>query len=150
MAANNIGQNQRGLVQSQTLNNNVYLGAPPYFIGFNTINRNYSPYALTDVALIKRDIENQFATPMGSRVMLPTFGSNIHNYLFEPFDGITQSAIVQDATNVVQSDPRVNLVSIDVFSENQAITVAMVLKFQPSGVVDNLFVTFTQSDQEAY
>jgi phage baseplate assembly protein W len=150
MATSNIGQNQYGLVQSQPLNTNAYLGAPPYFVGFNTIGKTTSPYSLTDIELVKRDILNQFQTPIGSRVMLPTFGSNIYTYLFDPFDEITQNAIVQDATNVVNSDPRVNLVSIDVFSENQAITVAMVLQFQPSGVVDNLFVTFTQQDSESY
>jgi phage baseplate assembly protein W len=150
MATSNIGQNQYGLVQSQPLNTNVYLGAPPYFVGFNTIGRTTSPYALTDVALVKRDILNQFQTPIGSRVMLPTFGSNIFSYLFEPFDEVTQAEIVADATNVVNSDPRVQLVSIDVFSENQAITVAMVLQFQPSGIVDNLFVTFTQQNAESY
>ena len=148
--ATNLGQNQSGLVQSRPLNANAYLGAQPYFVGFNTINQPNSPYSLTDVELVKRDITNQFQTPIGSRVMLPTFGSSIYSYLFEPFDEVTKSIIIQDATNVVQSDPRVQLISIDVFQEGQALTVAMVLRFQPSGVVDNLFVTFTQQDQEAY
>lgn len=148
--AYNTGQNQVGLPQKQPLNSNVYLGAPPYFVGFNTVGTTTSPYSLVDIELVKRDLTNQFQTPIGSRVMLPTFGSNIYTYLFEPFDETTKNIIIQDATNVVNSDPRVNLVSIDVFQSGQALTVAMILKFQPSGVVDNLFVTFTQADKESY
>jgi len=148
--ASTTGYNQAGIAQSQPLNPNTRIGSPPYFVGFNTVDQPNSPYSLTDIELVKRDITNQFQTPIGSRVMLPTFGSNIYRYLFEPFDEPTKSAIVQDATNVVNSDPRVSLVSVDVFQDGQALTVAMVLKFQPSGIVDNMFITFTQTDQEAY
>jgi len=126
------------------------LNTKPYFIGFNTVGQPNPPYTLTDVTLVKRDITNQFNTPMGSRVMLPNFGSNIQNYVFEPFDDTTKNLIVQDATNVVQSDPRVQLVSIDVFQSGQALTVAMVLLFQPQAITDSLFVSFSTTDAQTY
>ena len=82
--------------------------------------------------------------------MLPSFGTNIYSYLFDPFDQITINNIIADATNVVNSDPRVSIVSIDVYQADQAITVAMVLLFQPEAITDSLFVLFTQADQEAF
>lgn len=136
--------NSNSYVQQQRLN------VKPTFIGFNTVDQLNAPYSLTDVELIKRDITNQFNTPIGSRVMLPTFGSNIYTYVFDPFDDITKSNIIQDATNVVESDPRVKLVSIDVFQEGQALTVAMVLLFVPQGLTESLFVTFTTNNQESF
>lgn len=122
----------------------------PYFRGFSTVGQTNPPYTLTNIQLIKRDLYNQFATPMGSRVMLPSFGTNIYSYLFDPFDQITINNIIADATNVVNSDPRVSIVSIDVYQADQAITVAMVLLFQPEAITDSLFVLFTQADQEAF
>jgi phage baseplate assembly protein W len=136
--------NQLGFVQKNIITKK------PYFVGFNTVDQSRPPYSLTNIELVKRDINNQFATPMGSRVMLPTYGTKIYSYLFDPFDEYTKNSIIQDATRVVQSDPRVSLVSIDVFQEDQALTVAMILKFQPESVTDSLFVTFSQQNQESF
>ena len=139
-----MAANQSGYVQQQITN------TTPYFVGFNTVGQPNPPYSLTNIDLIKRDINNQFATPLGSRVMLPNFGTAIFNYLFDPFDDLTKNAIIEDATRVVQSDPRVELVSIDVFQDDQALTVAMILLFQPQAITDSLFVTFTQTDQDTF
>lgn len=136
--------NQNGLVQ-QSLK-----PRKPYFVGFNTVGQPNPPYSLTNIELVKRDINNQFATPMGSRVMLPLFGTNIYNYLFDPFDEYTKNAIIEDAVRVIQSEPRVELVTIDVFQEDQALTVAMVLLFKPESITDNMFVTFSLKDKETF
>ena len=128
----------------------VQVNQKPYFIGYSTIGKTRAPFRLTDIDLVKQDLLNQFNTPMGSRVMLPNFGSNIQNYLFDPFDDVTRNNIIQDATNVVQSDPRVELISINVTQSGKAITVAMILKFLPQSLTDSLFVTFTALNQQTY
>lgn len=137
-------QNQRGLVEKRRVTRT------PFFIGFNTVDQPNPPYSLTNIELVKRDILNQFATPMGSRVMLPAFGTKIYDYLFDPFDEYTKNAIIEDAVRVVQSDPRVELVSIDVFQEDQALNVIMNLLFRPESITDNLFVTFSLKDRETF
>ncbi len=136
--------NQRGLVQQSVKTR------APYFVGFNTVNQPSPPYSLTNIELIKRDINNQFATPKGSRVMLPTFGSNIYNYLFDPFDEYTKNAIIEDAVSVVESDPRVTLQKIDVYQQGQALNIVMVLYFIPESVTDSLFVTFTSKTEGTF
>lgn len=139
-----MAENQKGLVQAGVRTR------APYFIGFNTVDQPNPPYSLTNIDLIKRDINNQFATPMGSRVMLPGFGTKIYDYLFDPFDEYTKSAIVADATRIIYDDPRVELVSVDVFQENQALTVAMVLLFKPESITDSLFAIFSLKDKNTF
>ena len=87
---------------------------------------------------------------MGSRVMLPNFGTLIYDYLFDPFDEYTKNAIIEDAVRVIQSEPRVELVSIDVFQQDQALNVLMVLLFKPESITDNMFVTFSLQDKESF
>jgi phage baseplate assembly protein W len=139
-----MAANQKGLVQQQRITRR------PYFVGFNTVGQPNPPYNLNNIELVKRDINNHFATPLGSRVMLPNFGTRIYEFLFDPFDEYTKGAIVADATNVVEMDPRVDLVSIDVFQEDQALTVAMVLLFKPESITDNMFVTFSLKDRDTF
>lgn len=137
-----MASNQKGLVQQHRITRK------PYFVGFNTVNQPNPPYNLNNIELVKRDIENHFATPMGSRVMLPNFGTRIYELLFDPFDEYTKNAIISDAVNVVQSEPRVELVSIDVYQADQALNIIMVLLFKPESITDNLFVRFTLKDRE--
>lgn len=136
--------NQKGLVQPKRITR------VPYFVGFNTVNQPSPPYNLNNIELVKRDIENTFATPLGSRVMLPNFGTRIYDYLFDPFDEYTKEAIIADAVNVIQSEPRVELVSIDVNQEDQALNIIMVLLFKPESITDNLFVSFSLKDRDTF
>lgn len=137
-----MASNQTGLVQQNRITRK------PYFVGFNTVGQPAPPYSLTNIELVKRDINNHFATPKGSRVMLPNFGTSIYDYLFDPFDEYTKNIIIEDAVNVVKSDPRVELVSIDVYQEEHALNVVLILLFQPESVTDNMFVTFSLKDKE--
>lgn len=139
-----MANNQTGLVQKTQITRR------PYFVGFNTVGQSSPPYSSTNIELVKRDINNHFATPMGSRVMLPGFGTRIYEYLFDPFDEYTKNVIIEDAVRVVESDPRVSLVEIDVFQEDQALNIVMVLLFQPDAVTDNMFVTFSLKDKESF
>lgn len=139
-----MAANQRGLVQQTSVTRR------PYFVGFNTVDQLTPPYSLTNIELVKRDLSNHFATPIGSRVMLPTFGTNIYNFLFDPFDEYTKGAIIEDAIRVVQSDPRVELVNIDVFQTDQALNIVLELLFQPESVTDSLYVSFSLTDKESF
>jgi len=139
-----MASNQKGLVQRNIITRK------PYFVGFNTVGQPNPPYSMTNIDLVKRDILNQFATPMGARVMLPGFGTRIYDMLFDPFDEYTKNAIIEDAVRVVQDDPRVQFVSIDVFQSDHALTVALVLLFVPESITDSLFVTFSLTDKESF
>ena len=139
-----MASNQSGYVQKTVKTKK------PYFVGFNTVNQPNPPYTLTNLDIVKRDILNQFATPLGSRVMLPNFGTRIYEMLFDPFDEYTKNAIIEDAVRVVNDDPRVQLVQIDVYQQDQTLNVVMVLNFVPESVTDSLFVTFSLKDKETF
>lgn len=139
-----MATNQLGSVQQNRITRK------PYFVGFNTVTQNTPPYSLTNIEIVKRDIHNQFSTPIGSRVMLPNFGTRIYEYLFDPFDDYTKSAIIEDAVRVVNSDPRVELVTIDVTQEDQALNVIMILLFKPESVTDSMYVSFSLKDKGTF
>jgi phage baseplate assembly protein W len=82
--------------------------------------------------------------------MLPNFGTRIYEMLFDPFDEYTKGAIIDDAIRVVQTDPRVELVSIDAYQEDQALNIILVLLFKPESITDNMFVTFSLKNKETF
>jgi len=132
-----------------TVQNNL-ITPPPYFIGFNTIDQPTPPYSLTNLELIKRDLLNQFMTVPGERVMLPNFGSNIPLYVMDPLDEITQDNIRNDAINIINNEPRVRLVDLQMYSQDQAINIVITLMFLPESIQDNLFLTFTTESAESF
>lgn len=121
----------------------------PFFTGFSTVDRLHAPYTLTNIDLVKRDILNHFSTPMGSRVMRPDFGTRIYEYLFDPFDDYTRNAIMEDVVRVIQTEPRVELISMDVYKDEHTLTVLISLLFKPESVTEDLYVTFTIAGNEA-
>jgi phage baseplate assembly protein W len=115
------------------------------FYGFSTLDTNSKQQAFADVALIERDLYNHFNTLPGERVMMPTYGCNIWNLLFEPFDEATVQAVIAEATRVVQTDTRVVLQNIQVTEFSQGIMVQITLLYQPYGVINTFSVEFDQN-----
>ena len=142
--ANSLTNPAPGLLQTNLIT------PPPYFVGFNTVDNPQPPYSLTNVELVKRDILNQFYTVPGERVMLPSFGSRIPYLLMDPFDTTTKDAIVEDAIRVVQSEPRVRMVNINVFEKDQAITLVITLMFLPESKQEDLFVNFAIQNKDTF
>lgn len=120
-----------------------------FFTGFNTVDKTAGPYTLTNIDLVKRDLMNHFNTHMGSRVMRPNYGTRIYEYLFDPFDDYTRSAIMEDAVRVIQAEPRVELVNIDVYRDEHALTVLITLLFKPEAVTEELYVTYSVASDAA-
>lgn len=51
---------------------------------------------------IKADLIHLLLTRKGSRYYLPDFGTRLYEFLFEPFDGLTFSAIESDIRDAVE------------------------------------------------
>ena len=87
-----------------------------------TLYRGYSSYefqknksfTLTNIQLVELDILNEIYTRRGSRVMMPPYGTLIPEMVFEPLDQTTLSIVENELVNVFASDPRVNLMSLEV------------------------------------
>lgn len=70
-------------------------------------NANSIDTRLFDVELVKQDLLNHFGTRIGERVGRPSFGSIIHDLLFDVFDERTEGLVLADANRIFAEDPRV-------------------------------------------
>jgi len=65
---------------------------------------------------IRADLIHLLLTRRGSRYYLPTFGTRIYEFIFEPFDGLTFDAIesdIRDAINTFMPNLLVNNITIE-------------------------------------
>ena len=118
------------------------------FIGFSTINKKKPPYTLTDFELVKTDLLNHFNTRKGERVMLPEFGTIIYNLLMDPLDDMTRELIVEDATRIIEEEPRVKLNTMKLSEINSAVLLEAQLTYLPSGITEDLAIQFDIDSQE--
>ena len=112
------------------------------FRGFSSIDRIDPNTEITDIELVKRDLLNHFYTIRGERVMRPNFGSIIWNLLFEPFDAATREAIVADVESIIDADPRVETLNIEVVEFEHGIRVSAELLYVPFNAVETFDVEF--------
>lgn len=84
--------------------------------GFSTANwlANKS-LVVSDIDAIKIDLQNHIFTRYGERVMQPGFGTRIPDMPFEPNDEITVKIITDEVKSVINYDPRVSLLNLEVF-----------------------------------
>ena len=86
--------------------------------GFSTANwfKNRS-FSINNVETVKRDLLNHIYTVRGERVMMPNFGTRIPIMTFEPLDTASLDIIRKDLTTVFEYDPRVQIITLDVFAQ---------------------------------
>jgi len=102
------------------------------FTGFSTKNKKAINHELTDKDLVVEDLMNHIMTRKGERVMLPTFGSIIHDMLFDPLTSETTELIEEDLTEIINDDPRCNFISVDITDSNHTINAIVRLEILPS------------------
>lgn len=68
---------------------------------------------------IKKSLEILLATRLGERVMLPQYGCNLEELLFQPLD-LTLITYVKDLikTAILYHEPRIDLTAIQINTEN--------------------------------
>ena len=96
-------------------------------------------FALSDLELVKLDLLNHIFTRKGERLMMPTFGTNIPDMVFEPLDNTTIESITDDLRDVFNYDPRVQLLNLNIDAEydNNLLTIAAEVLYLELAVVDN-------------
>jgi len=71
----------------------------------------------TDIDSIRNSLKNIMTTMMGSRRMLPEFGSNFYKLLFEPMDDITARRIGSEFLSSIQTwEKRIKIENLNVQS----------------------------------
>jgi len=115
------------------------------FSGYSTINRKTSKTNIYDKELIKQDLLNHIFTRRGERVMNPSFGTSIHDLLFEPFDESIKDRIVSEIRDIINSDPRVQLIGIETREEDWGLIVIVDLIYNIFDDVETLYLEFRRN-----
>lgn len=71
-------------------------------------------FVLTNINIVKQDLLNHMFTKLGERIMMPRFGTRIQDMLMEPMDDISLDIIEHDVRYVLNYDPRVTLLDLEV------------------------------------
>ena len=117
-----------------------------FYRGFSTVNRSDpTSFSLYDFELIKQDIINHFHIRQGELLSNPTFGTIIWDLLFEPFTDNVKDAILENVTEIINYDPRVEVNEILVESYENGITIRCVLSYLPYNISEQLVFNFDQS-----
>lgn len=90
------------------MTDNLYKG-----YSFSQFERNKS-IKLYDVELIKKDLYNNIFTRRGERVKMFSYGTRIPDLVFEQLDDRALDIIDYDLREVVDNEPRVNLIDLKV------------------------------------
>lgn len=112
------------------------------FIGFSTDGKTKPPFNLVDLDLVKQDILNQLKTSKGERVMRPNYGSIIKESLMNPLDALTIQDIEDDCIRIVNNDPRVSLINLNVADLEHTLRVEMYLQYKADLTEDVLVAEF--------
>jgi phage baseplate assembly protein W len=119
------------------------------FIGFSALGSSKEDsYKLYDVALIRQDLYNHFFTRIGERVMRPTFGCRIWDFLMEQFTEEIKAMAEAEVIRIVGEDSRVELLETRVFQEQNSLIVTVTLNYIPFNKTETFKLNFEnrQSD----
>lgn len=118
------------------------------FIGFNTQNQ-YKKFTLLDFELVKRDLLNAFNIRRGQLPGRPGYGTVIWDYLFENQLEAVQQGITDEVQRIAAADPRINITSINVYTQVNGILVELELQMVRSSYSELLNLFFDQQQRNA-
>lgn len=106
---------------------------------------NSKTFKINDIELVKLDLLNHIFTRRGERVMMPRFGTRIPDLAFEPMDDITLMVLEEDLRAVVNFDPRVQLLDLNIIPnpDNNSVVASVNLFYIELDMVDTLDLNIT-------
>ena len=115
-------------------------------IGYTTQTDSNTSQRLTDLDLALQDLDNHFHIRKGEKWNNPNFGSNLPYYVFQPLDDATVALIEQDVIEVIQYDPRFDLVSntVRVNEDEHSVVLRAEVLYLPTTTVADLVIKFDQ------
>jgi phage baseplate assembly protein W len=113
--------------------------------GISTVDPDRGSFNLYDISLIKQDIINHFHIRQGEKLENPTFGTIVWDILFEPLTDSLRDAIIQNVTEIVNYDPRVNVDSVVVDAFESGIQIDCSLTYLPYNISETMRLRFDQS-----
>lgn len=118
--------------------------------GFSTYEyEKTKKFTVTDIDLVKLDLLNHMYTTRGERVMMPTFGTRIPTLAFEPLDKFTLDILEEDLLHVINFDPRVELIDMQIlpYYDKNTVTATIMLRYIELDMVDRMDLNIQFGDQ---
>ena len=103
-----------------------------------------------DEQIVIQDFINSLNIPQGSKPGNPKYGTTIWNYIFEPNDVATQTAVENEIRRVASLDPRIAVNSVLLYPNALGILVEIEFAVVPFNDVKILQVLFDQAASKAY
>jgi phage baseplate assembly protein W len=99
-------------------------------------------FSTSNIETVKRDLLNHIWTEIGERLMMPNFGTRIPTLAFEPCDEQTKSIVEEDIRKVINYDPRVKLINLEVVGlpDNNAIIAFVDIEYIELNILDTLHI----------
>lgn len=112
--------------------------------GYTSVGQTTTTTQLTDLQLALQDLDNHFHIRKGEKWTNPNFGSNLPYYVFQPLDEITLDLIEKDVRDVINYDPRFELLQEEVIVEDDGhtVTVQTKIRYLPTTVATDLIIKF--------
>jgi phage baseplate assembly protein W len=97
-------------------------------------------FKLVDIALIERNILNHIFTRIGSRIMMPKWGSKIPELLFENLNDDTIELCRSELERIINYDPRVKLLNLSItpLYDMNTLTASISLKYIELNMTKNM------------
>ena len=114
------------------------------FKGFSSKaeKQNFKVY---DFECVKQDLINRLSVRKGERVENPEFGTIIYDCLFEPFTEEVKDAIIEDITQNLNVDPRINAQEIRVSEADYGIAIQATITYVPLDITEKLQFQFDEN-----
>ena len=114
--------------------------------GFSTVYSNTNDWTVYDFELVKQDLINHFHIRQGEKLSDPEFGCIIWDLLYEPFTQDVQTAIIENVTQIVNYDPRLQVTEVVVDTYDQGIQVEASVVFLNYNIADTMRFKFDQNN----
>ncbi len=114
------------------------------FKGFSSKaeRQNFKVY---DFECAKQDLINRLSVRKGERVENPEFGTIIYDCLFEPFTDDLKEQIIDDVTDNLNADARINTEEILVTEKDHGIAIQATIKYLPLNITEKLQFSFDEN-----
>ena len=102
-------------------------------------------FKIYDFECVKQDLINRLSVRKGERVENPEFGTIIYDCLFEPFTEEVKEAILEDITQNLNVDPRINAQEIRVSEADYGIAIQATITYVPLDITEKLQFQFDEN-----
>ena len=102
-------------------------------------------FKIYDFECVKQDLINRLSVRKGEWVENPEFGTIIYDCLFEPFTEEVKEAILEDITQNLNVDPRINAQEIRVSEADYGIAIQATITYVPLDITEKLQFQFDEN-----